>query len=129
MGCGHFQMPGRWRRGVLEPQREPVTKEGRGLHHWGVFRWGVGAGVDVPSDTFSTCSGSGLRWTNRPGGQLIWLAGKGNRHDMCWVGRVFYYASRAALAGTARQGHLGQERESWRGRGEAAAGWEYPLVD
>lgn len=51
---------------------------------------GVGAGVDVASDDFSTCSGSGLRWTNRPAGQLIWLAGKGNRHDMCWVGRVLY---------------------------------------
>lgn len=27
---------------------------------WRLFRWGVvGAGVDVPSDAFSSCSGSG----------------------------------------------------------------------
>lgn len=81
MGSGHFQMAGRWRRGDGEAQRR------EGPAPLDAFPVGVGAGVDVPSDAFSTCSGSGLRWTNRPGGRQIWLAGKGNRHDMCWVGR------------------------------------------
>lgn len=79
-----------WGSRATAERESPVGRGKKTLHPWRLFRWGVvcvGAGVDVASDAFSTCSGSGLRWTNRPGGQQIWLAGKGNRHDMCWVGR------------------------------------------
>jgi hypothetical protein len=124
-GRGHFQMP--W---PLASWGERATQSPPPL---GAFL--VGAGVDVPSD--STCSGSGLRLTNRPGGQLIWLARKGNRHDMWWVGRVFYYATRAATAALdsrrcCRQtGPPGREREELRagGEGSCCTKWESALVD
>lgn len=93
---GKWPFSDAWPLASWGAKREPqVSSSGKGKEPAPLEAFpvgGVGAGVDVPSDAFSTCSGSGLRWTNRPGGQQIWLAGKGNRHDMCWVGRGLRYA-------------------------------------
>lgn len=78
----HFQMSGRsasWGARATSGSAIGKGPAPLGLSRW-VWMWHPAL--------FSICSGSGLRWANRPGGKQISLAGKGNKHDMCWVGRA-----------------------------------------